>query len=635
MPEVPAHQPTNQPACKPQAACSDRVDTGRCQAGLARLAGYMRPPLEAPLARGLHTHTRHQHGSSGQGHGEWEGQEEPLMQTGSRGDAIEPPASFADSFCNLRQQEVPEDVLKSFEDLLRAGGPPLSRRSLEGARRSFSEFPLRERMVPARDARSDSSHPFDGSPPKPHAFHAPSHNRSSHSVHGSMQGPRQYHSHNPLSPKLDPMQSSSNLSTFSSLGHEGSAAPLDSTRYSTSLSSFGSTGYSSGYGRHQGVPGGGHLSGIMSTGQSLMSTGQSMSGMMSTSGGLMSTGQSSGTWSEHEGRDPAGFSQAPGLRAPSASARMHGSLGFPGPGRKRYTTHQNPFARTHSVDSALINPELLDTPPQLGVFSASTGMPSLLETSDSQGPVIVCQVWVGNLLPDVSRQDVLAVLERFGPVQDVIVFPGHSYAIANFLAEGDAVQAVASLQDQRVPSISGQSQLILSFKDERGPLGPLSADIYGHSPPSRSPEPMLHQDFGGRPAPLGERHPPNRQGEWEGATVPSSRIWLGNIAATATQRCVRQIFGKFGHLTDAAVFPARIGPLGYAFVNFEQVAHAMRAYDMLNNAVVPLLTGNKQLKMRFKPAKENEAGPSSFQNLAWTCQPMISRHLKQACPPGA
>lgn len=94
--------------------------------------------------------------------------------------------------------------------------------------------------------------------------------------------------------------------------------------------------------------------------------------------------------------------------------------------------------------------------------------------------------------------------------------------------------------------------------------------------------------------------------------MPSSRIWLGNIAATATQRCVRQIFGKFGHLTDAAVFPARIGPLGYAFVNFEQVGHAMRAYDTLNNAVVPLLTGNKQLKMRFKPAKVSAPQPAWF-----------------------
>ena len=38
-------------------------------------------------------------------------------------------------------------------------------------------------------------------------------------------------------------------------------------------------------------------------------------------------------------------------------------------------------------------------------------------------------------------------------------------------------------------------------------------------------------------------------------------------------------------------------------MNFESVADAARAYDALNNVVVPLLTGTKQLKMRFKPAK--------------------------------
>ncbi len=112
---------------------------------------------------------------------------------------------------------------------------------------------------------------------------------------------------------------------------------------------------------------------------------------------------------------------------------------------------QHPFARTHSVDSALPNPDLLDTPPQAGFFPNSAGgMPSLLETGDSQIPPMVCQVWLGGLLPDVSRQDVVAVLERFGPVQDVIVFPGRTYAIANFLDESGAVQAVASLQDQQV-----------------------------------------------------------------------------------------------------------------------------------------------------------------------------------------
>ena len=65
----------------------------------------------------------------------------------------------------------------------------------------------------------------------------------------------------------------------------------------------------------------------------------------------------------------------------------------------------------------------------------------------------------------------------------------------------------------------------------------------------------------------------------------------------------------------------RIGPLGYAFVNFESVADAARAYDALNNVVVPLLTGTKQLKMRFKPAKVgfvviNQGRPEHLPNLS-------------------
>ena len=94
-----------------------------------------------------------------------------------------------------------------------------------------------------------------------------------------------------------------------------------------------------------------------------------------------------------------------------------------------------------------------------------------------------------------------------------------------------------------------------------------------------------------------------RAGEWEGSNVPSNRVWLGNISATATLRSVRSVFSKFGPLTDAAVFPARIGPLGYAFVNFEKVSDAADAYQALKNVVLPALTGCKQLKMRFKPAK--------------------------------
>lgn len=87
-------------------------------------------------------------------------------------------------------------------------------------------------------------------------------------------------------------------------------------------------------------------------------------------------------------------------------------------------------------------------------------------------------------------------------------------------------------------------------------------------------------------------------------------MWLGNIAAHVTVRSLYEIFGTFGQLTDAAVFPARIGPLGYAFVNFLNLDDAARAHDALNNTSVPPLTGTKLLKIRYKPAQV----PPSSQN---------------------
>ena len=85
---------------------------------------------------------------------------------------------------------------------------------------------------------------------------------------------------------------------------------------------------------------------------------------------------------------------------------------------------QNPFHRTHSVDSALPNPDLLDTPPQMSLLSTSANMPSLLETGDSQDAGLLCQVWLGNLLPDASRQDVVAVLELAGQGSDASLVGG-------------------------------------------------------------------------------------------------------------------------------------------------------------------------------------------------------------------
>lgn len=105
------------------------------------------------------------------------------------------------------------------------------------------------------------------------------------------------------------------------------------------------------------------------------------------------------------------------------------------------------------------------------------------------------------------------------------------------------------------------------------------------------------------PSPWEDHFKGKRDLDWETANTPSTRMWLGNIASHVTVEGLFEVFNKFGELTDGAVFPARIGPLGYAFLNFRYVEDAVRAYEALNNHCVPSLSASKLLKLRFKPAQ--------------------------------
>lgn len=201
----------------------------------------------------------------------------------------------------------------------------------------------------------------------------------------------------------------------------------------------------------------------------------------------------------------------------------------------------------------------------------------------------------------------------------------------------DAASAFDAMNAQDIPSLTGGKKMVIKFRPNKKALGkvpdgPAGAD---HTPKSASQTPLSSPLKSPPKSPAGssttwEAEPPaspeissaaspqeTPAPEQDQSTIPSNRIWLGNISASASVRSLRTVFSRFGNLTDAAVFPARIGPLGYAFVNFESVEDGVRAYEALNNEVVPLLTGTKQLKMRFKKPKVRlttgfEGGPPGF-----------------------
>ena len=272
-------------------------------------------------------------------------------------------------------------------------------------------------------------------------------------------------------------------------------------------------------------------------------------------------------------------------------------------------------------------------------------------------------LWIGNLGTRTPRAVLKAVFETHGIVEDVVTFPGRMYAFVNYCSTDEAIQATDVLQNQIVPELTGDRPLLLKYRPVKkaemhlrslvgdsmlnnsdigsinglvssavgsghgfGSSGGLSALGGGHTFGAaglRSPGLVSAAMMPG-----GIKKPLMMSSDLDGnCSDPSPRIWLGNITPTATSKTLQAVLGRFGSLTDAAVFPARIGPLGYAFVKFEALEDAIRALETLNNTVVPPLSGSKQLKMRYKPASSGPAGREDSLNDSSKSTTMPSRHL--------
>ena len=212
-------------------------------------------------------------------------------------------------------------------------------------------------------------------------------------------------------------------------------------------------------------------------------------------------------------------------------------------------------------------------------------------------------LWIGNLTLKATRPMLCNVFERFGLLEDLVSFPGRMYAFVTYQSVESAINALQSIQGAVIKDITGDKGMVIKYRPER------KASTHGSTESSRD-------GSIGR----GSSSPPS-----DIDMEPSPRIWLGNIAPTATAANLQSVLGRFGHLIDAAVFPARIGPLGYAFVKFERIEDAINAYNTLNNAVVPALSGTKQVKMRYKPI--SEGAPARDSTLDALQASIPSRHI--------
>lgn len=221
----------------------------------------------------------------------------------------------------------------------------------------------------------------------------------------------------------------------------------------------------------------------------------------------------------------------------------------------------------------------------------STSTPDSIYAELREATQVSRHLWLGNLSPDLERSSLLNVAQAFGQLTDLSTFPGAEYAFLSFESVQPACRACELLDGQQVPVLTGQRAMIVKFR-------PDALNVRLLRPPSASSN-----------GPTGSE---------SGSMMPSPRLWLGNISNQVTAAAVRAAFDGFGTVIDAAAFPARIGPLGYAIVVFDKVEDAARAVASKNNRPDPLLSGSRPLKMRYKPDKELglRGSPNSSGNLS-------------------
>ncbi|KAJ2800764.1 hypothetical protein H4R20_003941 [Coemansia guatemalensis] len=143
-------------------------------------------------------------------------------------------------------------------------------------------------------------------------------------------------------------------------------------------------------------------------------------------------------------------------------------------------------------------------------------------------------LWVGNVDPGLSSQDLVAQFGKYGRVESLRLLPDKECAFVNFLRVEDAVRAREAMH--------------------------AGARIGGNT---------VRVGFG-----KGEAH---ATGDAQ-AMQPTRALWIGNIAAAAAADQLGSVFGRFGEIESARVLNHK----NCGFVNFVRLEDAVRAKQAMN-----------------------------------------------------
>ncbi|KAJ2776982.1 hypothetical protein GGI15_004662 [Coemansia interrupta] len=163
------------------------------------------------------------------------------------------------------------------------------------------------------------------------------------------------------------------------------------------------------------------------------------------------------------------------------------------------------------------------------------------DDGDGGGGVPTRSLWVGNVDPALSSQDLVAIFGKYGRVESLRLLPDKECAFVNFMRTEDAVQA---RRDMRAGARIGNATVRVGFGK-------------------------------------GEAH---ASGDAQ-AMQPTRALWIGNIASTVSADALAAVFAAYGRVESARVLAHK----NCGFVNFERLEDAVRAKQAMNGKPIDAL----------------------------------------------
>ncbi|KAG8967296.1 hypothetical protein FRC03_010235 [Tulasnella sp. 419] len=214
----------------------------------------------------------------------------------------------------------------------------------------------------------------------------------------------------------------------------------------------------------------------------------------------------------------------------------------------------------------------------LGTPQPPTGRSVSPSRENAQGQIPSRSLWIGNLDPTVTGEDLAHVFATYGAIESFRLLPEKECGFVNFVDMQDAIRAKDDVLNRlggNIGQANGQAVRIGFGKaDSAPPLTPVNGGLGTPTPVSAPGVNTLLSP--GNPAGAGPNSPGGIESQLQSS--PTRALWIGSIPATTTPATILSIFSPFGPIESARVLTHK----NCGFINFERLDDAVRARKALN-----------------------------------------------------